>query len=58
MPANEALLKAKAAAIKPLELDSRARRSQQLACIRLEWIRLGLRLGGKELRRTIELNPG
>jgi tetratricopeptide (TPR) repeat protein len=41
MTPKEAFPKAKAAAIKALELDSRARRSPQLAGVRLGWFRLG-----------------
>jgi tetratricopeptide (TPR) repeat protein len=58
MPPKEALPKAKAAAIKALELDSAQGEAHNSLAFVLDGFEWDLDSGGKEFRRAIELNPG
>src|SRR3954451_24311429 len=58
MPPREALPKAKAAAIKALELDSAQGEAHNSLAFVLDGFDWDLDSGGKEFRRAIELNPG
>src|SRR5271155_5160997 len=58
MTPKEALPKAKAAAIKALELDSALGEAHNSLAFVLEGFDWDLDAGGREFRRAIELNPG
>ena len=58
MPPKEAFPKAKAAAIKALELDSALGEAHNSLAFVLDGFDWDLEAGGKEFRRAIELNPG
>jgi TolB-like protein/DNA-binding winged helix-turn-helix (wHTH) protein/Flp pilus assembly protein TadD len=58
MPPKEALPKAKAAAMKALELDSEQGEAHNSLAFILDGFDWDLDSGGKEFRRAIELNPG
>jgi TolB-like protein/DNA-binding winged helix-turn-helix (wHTH) protein/Tfp pilus assembly protein PilF len=58
MTPKEALPKAKAAAIKALELDSALGEAHNSLAFVLDGFDWNLESGGKEFRRAIELNPG
>jgi len=58
MPPKEALPKAKAAAMKALELDSEQGEAHNSLAFVLDGFDWDLDSGGKEFRRAIELNPG
>src|SRR5437016_1836140 len=58
MPSKEALPKAKAAAIKALELDSAQGEAHNSLAFVLDGFDWDLDSGGNEFRRAIELNPG
>jgi TolB-like protein/DNA-binding winged helix-turn-helix (wHTH) protein/Flp pilus assembly protein TadD len=58
MTAKQALPKAKAAAIKALELDSTQGEAHNSLAFVLDGFDWDLDSGGKEFRRAIELNPG
>lgn len=58
MPAKEAFPKAKAAAIKALELDSSLGEAHNSLAFVLDGFDWDLDAAGKEFRRAIELNPG
>jgi TolB-like protein/DNA-binding winged helix-turn-helix (wHTH) protein/Flp pilus assembly protein TadD len=58
MTPKEALPKAKAAAIKALELDSVLGEAHNSLAFALDGFDWDLESGGKEFRRAIELNPG
>jgi tetratricopeptide (TPR) repeat protein len=58
MPPNEALPKAKAAAIKALELDSALGEAHNSLAFCLDGFDWDFDSAGKEFRRAIELNPG
>ena len=58
MPAAEALPKAKAAAIKALELDGTLGEAHNSLAFSLDGFDWDLDSAGKEFRRAIELNPG
>jgi tetratricopeptide (TPR) repeat protein len=58
MPPKEALPKAKAAAIKALELDSALGEAHNSLAFCLDNFNWDLDSAGKEFRRAIELNPG
>jgi len=58
MPSKEAFPKAKAAAIKALELDSALGEAHNSLAFVLDGFDWDLDAGGKEFQRAIELNPG
>ncbi len=58
MPPKEAFPKAKAAAIKALELDSALGEAHNSLAFVLDGFDWDLEAGGKEFQRAIELNPG
>ena len=58
MPPKEALPKAKAAAMKALELDTAQGEAHNSLAFVLDGFDWDLDSGGKEFRRAIELNPG
>jgi TolB-like protein/DNA-binding winged helix-turn-helix (wHTH) protein/Flp pilus assembly protein TadD len=58
MTAKEALPKAKAAAVKALDLDSTLGEAHNSLAFCLDGFDWDLESGGKEFRRAIELNPG
>jgi TolB-like protein/DNA-binding winged helix-turn-helix (wHTH) protein/Flp pilus assembly protein TadD len=58
MPSKEAFPKAKAAAIKALELNSSLGEAHNSLAFLLDGFDWDLNSGGKEFRRAIELNPG
>jgi len=58
MPPKEAFPKAKAAAIKALELDGALGEAHNSLAFVLDGFDWDLESGGKEFRRAIELNPG
>src|SRR5215470_7684313 len=58
MPPKEALPKAKAAAMKALELDAAQGEAHNSLAFVLDGFDWDLDSGGKEFRRAIELNPG
>ena len=58
MPPKEAFPKAKAAAIKALELDSSLSEAHNSLAFVLDGFDWDLDAGGKEFQRAIELNPG
>jgi TolB-like protein/DNA-binding winged helix-turn-helix (wHTH) protein/tetratricopeptide (TPR) repeat protein len=58
MPPKEAFPKAKAAAIKALELDSALGEAHNSLAFVMDGFDWDLDSGGKEFRRAIELNPG